>query len=900
MIPARALEGKRAEDAIALLEPEANNPHAGEDARVVAEMKAMADEREAQVRLAKRLEAFRANLKDKAVNMLLTKDLASVADRRVVLQNLAQLARKEKAYELMPSPGSYIMDVFAEAVKSVYDSRLDTAENLSTSRREFGEPTPVTRRVAFARGVKGVPNKHSNWQRENVNNLSEIGRLKYFESVEPFSLKEVDNPHKRLYYCGLFSRLLFSLYAEKALYMFMVAIIATKYSLGGWLSNCWVDQPLFGIDYHVKDDLRASTWYVDHLSCTWKLRALAVLLAWLILVSVEMLFLSWRRATVLDKIADGALRITFHCIDAYLMLNLFVIRGIDFSGHATEIDVTYYLTVLVQIVHLLWNAVCVFYLKDPTRCFSFVEAFVMGVQAVAHFDDVCLEDMGIKTNPVQDEYKPVFGDAMCKLKSSVHMFWGLRGVIPTVFSNCSHNEKIAMDGRVGKLLPAHRDVGTMGAVIGNWKKLQKVTSRLMDLIPSLDTPMNFYEWAATFPPGRRRELLRTREDCHDMPPLGAASFIKREIAPKDLADPVFKDPRFIQGCPLELSAAVGPSLRAWTKQIVGAIGPEGFTAAEVLDGKHIIYTCGRSNEEIGHCFRRAINCIDELSGPEDEIVFLEDDQSRFDLHMTEGPFKYLQSVYRARLPRRVYKLLTRGKSFGRTSLGTKYTIPYTMQSGWPDTSVGDTLVNAAMKTAIHGTGRPWISIICGDDSVTVTTRSEIRRLGGLDSIIDMYASFGMEVEAKLSSDPLDVEFCSGRFFPVDDTYVLFPKIGRLLSKIGCDMVARKPDDQIAWMRGITSTLEFYGKVDPLCRAISSGFRSQLGNGREIKDQVWEGSRRMEGSMTSTQHDYLMYYDHHYGLNAAQVRDLIKLLSRQQFGEMCHSSVLTEMALHDIA
>jgi hypothetical protein len=900
----RELEGQAAQVVLDRLEPERKNPLAGADPRDEAKHVVVVDpvvERE------DRRSKISANLKDKAINMLLTKDLGSSNDRKVVLQNLTQLARKEKFYEYTHTADAELVEIYSAAVKRTYDLRLATAKNLSMSRTKvLGGNEALTRCASFIRGVQGLPNKYSSWDRESVDSQSDMDVLSFYEGLKLFSLRQVDNCYPRFYYSGLFMRLLFSLFAEKVIYAIMWAVIATRYSLGGYVAGCWNDLPLFGVDYQLNEAKSPAILqrFETHRHCVDNLKFLSVSVAFLILVVVECYFLSTKRASKIEKFFDGLLRCSFHALDAILAVSVLVIHVpviLDvedlFFPRVKAIDLGAILWCVVMAFHVVWNCVCVFWLKQPHRCFSIFEA----IYVARHYDDTCLEDHDMKVFPVQKDFQTVIGDVTCKLKSSIHAYWGIVSIMPTVFSNCSHNEKVSMEGRVGKLLPAHESPEIFKRVLNNWKLLAKSVDTLLTLIPRSEEPMDFYEWAGTFPPTRRMELIRTRVDCHDMPPLHAKSFIKREIALKDECDLGFKDPRFIQGCPLELSAAVGPTLRTWTKQIVHSIGPECFTAAEVRAGKHIIYTCGRSNEEIGQCLRNAIRVIDEMT-PGEEIVFLEDDQSRFDLHLLEGPFKFLSNkIYSKKLSRRVAALLKRGVSRGTSSLGTKYSIPFTMQSGWPDTSVGDTLVNAAMKTSIHGSGRPWISIICGDDSVTVTTRGEIERLGGVTGIIESYKGYGMEVEATTCTDPLDIGFCSGRFYPVGDTYVLFPKTARILAKIACDMKMRtRVGDAEAWLRGITATLECYGRVDPLLGALGRSFRGQIGQGREIHDDEWYGARKFDGTVSSTRHDVLMYYDHHYGLSSSQVDALIGQLGVQKFGTLLDSSVLRHMALIDIA
>lgn len=913
------LEGKSAAAALDILQPEAKEPSSGDDRRaqiadiieaanalgiVIPGAPAKPDELSEEAKAAKRekqLSDLRANLVDKAVTMLLTKEISSVADRKVVLQSLVQLARKEKMYEKILSSQDELMSIYASAVKKAFDLRLKTARDLSMSRISDGKVS-VTRMGAFSRGVGGSPGLSNSWEGESLWSKSDLDILSFFETTTPFSLIDVNNKHLHYYYAGLFLRLLFSLFAEKLVYTFMFAVLAIRGSPGSMLLCGEASLPVWGVDFvgNAFDyrDLDASK---DFRRCAERLSFMAVITSFLMIVTFELFCLFRTHKNWVDRFGDGVLRISFHMLDAFVSLGFIqpVFIGIPQITGGYAVDLPRILCGIVLLLHLFWNTLCLFYWKQPHRCFSIAEAYRCVVATV--YEDTCLEDVPLKTCPVQANFEVRSLDPVCKPKASIFACWGLYRVIPTVFRNCSHNEEISMNGRVGKLLPAHESPVIFQRIRSNWRVLIKaLDQQFIPMIPIADERMDFYEWAVTFPPRRRDELIRTRVNTHDMPELSAKSFIKREIAPKDACDPMFKDPRFIQGCPLELSCAVGPVLRPWTKQVRDALRPTGYTSAEIRGGKHIIYTCGLSNEAIGDAFRRSIVAIEELAGPNEEIVFLEDDQSRFDLHLTEGPFSYLNHIYKKKLPKKTAALLKRSISKGTSCLGTKYTIPHTMQSGWPDTSVGDTLVNAGMKTQIHGSGRSWVSIICGDDSVTITTRSEMDRLGGVGGITMKYAAFGMEVTAKVSTDPLDVEFCSGRFFPVGSTYVLFPRVGRILSKIACDLKIRSPENRLAWLRGITATLRDYARFDPVLGALGESFDEQLGFGKVLIDDGWEFKQSFDGSLHSSPHDVYTYYDHHYGLSSAQVKDLVVLMRGQKIGSLCQDTVVDQLALYDTA
>jgi hypothetical protein len=202
-----------------------------------------------------------------------------------------------------------------------------------------------------------------------------------------------------------------------------------------------------------------------------------------------------------------------------------------------------------------------------------------------------------------------------------------------------------------------------------------------------------------------------------------------------------------------------------------------------------------------------------------------------------------------------------------------------------------------MKYHIHGVGANWISLIMGDDSITVTTRKELLRMGGTAGITAAYVRFGMEIELQVRHHPLDAEMCSSRFYPVGNSYVLMPKPGKLISKSLTDIKKRNPADKQAWLRGIATCHEHSGRIDPLLRAMAHGIRAHVGTGREIIERnaykVYH-TTATEASMF----DACVYYDHHYGLSHSLVMHAIQRLSTLQLGKSSSDSVLTAIAIHD--
>lgn len=515
--------------------------------------------------------------------------------------------------------------------------------------------------------------------------------------------------------------------------------------------------------------------------------------------------------------------------------------------------------------------------------------------------DVCVGEDYVAAPPVQDDFRMKVKEYECKGKHGATGYWGIKGYVGTVFRTCTCNEINALQGRVGKRLPIHLTADRYTTVLANFNRLsQNFCKLLKDLHMKLTIkPMDFMQWIDTFEPTRRELLLRIWRDQHDMPQLRASSFVKKEIAVKPEKDPGFKTPRLIQGCPPELSMATGPYLRKFAHSIRDTLEPN--EEKDQYRDRQVYYTCGRNAQEVGNALRDAIKTVESRMGPMDRLVFVEDDQSRFDLHMGEGAFSLLNSVYAAYLPKKVRKLLRRtNKSRGTTSTGIRYSVPYTMQSGWPDTSVGDTIVNAAMKYDIHGRGRNWISIICGDDSVTVTTQSEVDRMGGAQGMIHSYAMFGMEVTIDIRTSVHDVNFCSARFYPASGSFILMPKPGKILAKICWDMKVRNYADRMIWLRSIACTLDLYGKVDPLIASLATMLHEFTGTGRTLNlVDAYKFYVGTTPALRPTPEDVAIYYEHNYGMSLYDIEHVESVILGSTIGQFLDDPLLVRMAAHDV-
>jgi hypothetical protein len=367
----------------------------------------------------------------------------------------------------------------------------------------------------------------------------------------------------------------------------------------------------------------------------------------------------------------------------------------------------------------------------------------------------------------------------------------------------------------------------------------------------------------------------------------------------------FKDPRWIQGCPKEFTVDTGRWTHALAKDLRKRLIPtfqretNSYSTSDVRAGRQVVYTSGMTAEQIGNAYARALSAIARMCDVGENIVVIEDDQSRFDMHIGMAAFGFLDKVYAHTLPAKIRNLLKRNWNVGRSKHGTRYGVRATVTSGKTDTSISTTSINIAMKIYIHGPGGKWITIVCGDDSVTITTDRELARLGGRAGLIQAYAALGMEVEVIIREDPLEAEFCSQRFYRAGGSFVLMPKIGKLLAKLSCDLVDRSPVNQKAWLRGISESLLVYGKVDPLCAAFGEAISRSVGVGKVVRGERNDYAVKLSGRISPKLHDVYEHYLIHYRLSTSEVDEAIASLRSFTLGGTIISPVVCEMIERDL-
>jgi hypothetical protein len=253
-------------------------------------------------------------------------------------------------------------------------------------------------------------------------------------------------------------------------------------------------------------------------------------------------------------------------------------------------------------------------------------------------------------------------------------------------------------------------------------------------------------------------------------------FVKRECTMKGGPNPEDFDPRSIQGCSDKMNAAFSPFIWHASK----------ILAKEWNSENRICYTSGMSAEQIGG-WRK------QFDG--DDVLIIECDESRYDAHQGDGCRENARIV-KEKCGLKQYRQASLvedriKKVSGYSRNGIRYKVNGTMVSGRGDTSFSNTWNNGSkLDYILELYGFPEekrMMLVNGDDSLVVVrncgmTNSEINTLKQF--IIDTNKQLGFKCKCKTSKNWAHVEYCSSLFWPVDGGYVLGPKIGRRLPKIG--------------------------------------------------------------------------------------------------------------------
>lgn len=332
-----------------------------------------------------------------------------------------------------------------------------------------------------------------------------------------------------------------------------------------------------------------------------------------------------------------------------------------------------------------------------------------------------------------------------------------------------------------------------------WVGVYAVLTRHCNLVPGNVFVEPRTVWRKRFPLPTQNALLKALDlrthGVYIYQWARTKMFIKREITP--IGSEGHKAPRAIQARYAEYNDIIGPLC---------------FEVSKILrkrwsllneDGtlNSIVYAGGLSAEGLSMWMNRLVREAAVLC----EIVFWEGDYSRWDAHLFAISLMVEFAVYlwlgmtRPQIDAFTIQFLV----LGTTAHQIRYWIVGTRQSGVPNTSVGNSLLNgAAVKLVLllAGCYVHWI-IVHGDDFLAAIPVEYMERVRVVNR--EVMHALGLCVETAFYRRPTHVEFCSGRWYSSEDGYTYGPKPGRLLAKLFWSTTpAVKTKRQKEWIRGV--------------------------------------------------------------------------------------------------
>jgi hypothetical protein len=239
------------------------------------------------------------------------------------------------------------------------------------------------------------------------------------------------------------------------------------------------------------------------------------------------------------------------------------------------------------------------------------------------------------------------------------------------------------------------------------------------------------------------------------------------------------DMRAIQAMSDRLQVTIGPYWHSMSK----------YATKYFSKDSPFMYATGHNGEEIGKWFYEWDSRINGY--------YFMNDGKRWDAHMSAEALKAIRAFWRTLQMRQSFEKVMKklGKTRGFTQLmGWFYKIVATRRSGDSHTSIENTFINFVIHVMIFDEVERMMSIpilpgvhyviaAAGDDCIAIVNElipTEI--LAAATRSVEKSA--GMTFKPVMSKNLYDVDFLSSLFYPVRGTYVLGPKIGRILSRSG--------------------------------------------------------------------------------------------------------------------
>jgi len=452
----------------------------------------------------------------------------------------------------------------------------------------------------------------------------------------------------------------------------------------------------------------------------------------------------------------------------------------------------------------------------------------------------------------------------------------LQGHIPVVCLSSAENEKLSLLNRNGAEVPVPSE-----AV---WSLVEYYIPEHMDIQNQCKNYVVAYPlWINSIKDNMKKRIYQKGfEELSHLgwePSMAALKqFVKREKQNKVVDDEIVEfTPRSIHGHSPAFNAALGPFMWQFSKELKSQ-----------WDGhSSICFASGMTGEDAGSWLQMHYRHGDTL---------IENDASTYDL--TQGKFAHLNARRRFDefgMANDEWASKAHSSSathFGCSAHGIKFKFDFEVASGSQATTPENSLNNGStMYAAMRVAGFPAGSfkiIVLGDDSLTVLDQAypfgEEERL----LVQSFLSGCGLIPKVKFSTVLSQVEFCSGVFWPVDDNkkgrdvvvkgkfgptgYVLGPKPGKLLAKIGWSMRDLTPPQVKAMFMGYKRSCLHV----PVLRTYVTHCMKLLETVKCGKYQDPEDQYRIVGGVAHSAHvDTYEFFEDRYGVTVKQMEDQLQ-------------------------
>lgn len=315
----------------------------------------------------------------------------------------------------------------------------------------------------------------------------------------------------------------------------------------------------------------------------------------------------------------------------------------------------------------------------------------------------------------------------------------------------------------------------------------------------------------------------------------------------------------------------------------------------------------RKGDKVKVTFASGMNAIDLGNWMTDVLkdyrkpMFYERDGKSWDATMSEKHHDFKMWCY-SFAGDRVVDFVNKGRvvrGFGLYPNGIlRYRLVGTTKSGHNDTTLGNSLINAAIAfEACVSMGLVADIIVAGDDLLIIIE-------GDFDehALANVERAMGILPEYRKFTCPEDVSFISGIWFPISEGYIFTPKPGRLLSRLFWSV---KPPSRkrfkshvhsiVVGMQATCGTMPVIGAFLDSADYVGETILDPVGYWEEYKRKFWFENHRI------TRSEFMPGFLARYGLTQADVEavEAMFLNLRNRIGIVNHP-ILSRILAVDLA